>query len=245
MPKVLSDEELLERFNAKHKMSLVQIKRLFPEWKFDKYEFRFLEKGIRHVVTFDIEAINFDARMGFIICWYALKWDVVTGKKEMIYDQIEPADMKGKYKEKTHNFDERLLVTLSETLKDADLVAGHYITKYDIPYFKIRCRLTDQHHLVPDYNDCKVMDTWKIMKQKYNAYNSGGNSLRNAGYIFNGHDDKTSVELQKWKSMYYVKRKDWKTNRKYICDHCEIDVLQNFDVFLKQSKEVPIGGASI
>ena len=32
---------------------------------------------------------------------------------------------------------------------------------------------------------------------------------------------------------------------KYIMDHCEIDVWQNFDVLVKEMKRVAVGGASV
>lgn len=245
MPKVLTIQELKARFEDKFKMSRVQLETLFPGIKLDKQQYRFLEKGYRNVLIFDIESINFDARMGFIICWYALKWDIVTGKTQMYYDMLEPKDMKEQYKLRTFNFDTRLLGSLSRIIQESDLIAGHYISKFDVPYFTARCHLTKQDDLVPDYNACKMMDTWRITKQKYNLYNSGGNSLRNAGKVVGGFDNKTSVDLDIWKTMYYVDNPNWKKHRQYIMDHCEIDVKQNFVVFKKELKRVPIGGASI
>ena len=245
MPKVLTKQELETRFNNHFKMSRLQLEELFPGYDFTREQMRFLEKGIRNVTTFDIEAINFDARLGFIICWYALRWDVLTNKKEMIYDQIEKKDMKEQYKKKKFNFDTRILQTLSEEIKRCDMLVGHYISKYDVPYFSMRCHLTGQDELVPEYGDCKMVDTWRITKQKYNMWNSGGNSLRNAGRVIAGYDDKTSVDLDKWLTMYYASNPDWNKCRKYITDHCEIDVYQNFEVFKKEIKRVPIGGASI
>ena len=83
------------------------------------------------------------------------------------------------------------------------------------------------------------------VKNKYNLYNSGGNSLRNAGKIVAGYDDKTSVDLFIWKNIYYKDHPKWKSSMKYICDHCEIDVYQNFDVFIKEMKRIPVGGTSV
>jgi len=237
--------KLQARFDSKHKMSRIQLETLFPGYEIDKQQFRFLEKGLRNVLIFDIESINFDARMGFVICWYALKWDILTGKTKMYYDRLEKSDMEKQYKLRKFDFDTRLLGSLSRIIKESDLIAGHYISKFDLPYFTARCHLTGQDELVPDYNDCKVMDTWRITKMKYNLYQSGGNSLRNAGKVVVGYDDKTSVDLDIWKGVYYADSPDWNKNMKYICNHCEIDVEQNFELFKKELKRVPIGGSSI
>ena len=245
MPKVVSKEELQQRFNDHRLMSMNQLEELFPEHKIDEFQFRFLKKGYRNVTVFDIESINFDARLGFVICWYAKRWDVLTGKTEMVYDRLEVDDMKKGYKSKNFDFDYRILGTLMQELQQADIVAGHYNSKFDLPYVTMRNNLTGQPENNPKYNDFKVMDTWRIMKMKHNAYNSGGNSLRNAGYIINGHDDKTSVDLSIWKTMYYVSHPKWKPYRKYICEHCELDVIQNYDVFLDLANRVPIGGSSV
>ncbi len=239
---------LQARFENRMKLRPDEIDRLFKKdikKPLDKEQYRFLEKGIRKVVVFDIESMNFDARMGFIICWYALRWDVVTGKKEMIWDKLEKPDMKSGYKEHGFKFDKRILGTLSQELREADLVAGHYISKFDLPFFTARCHITDQDELVPDYMDFRVMDTWRITKTKYNLYNSGGNSLRNAGRVVIRHDGKTSVDLEIWKTIYYADNPKWQTALKYICDHCEIDVWQNYDLFRTEAKRVPIGGSSV
>ena len=245
MPKILTLEEVKARFKAKHKMSRVQLQELFGD-KVNDENFRFLEKGIRNVLIFDIEASGFDARMGFIICWWALKVDLVTGKEQMIYDTINKDDMKKGYKTKNFDFDIRLLQSLSEELRKADMVSGHYITKYDLPFFEARCYLTDQEDLVPSYEEqIKVFDTWRAAKQKLNLYNSGGNSLRNVGYIVAGHDDKTSVDLNIWKTMYYASHPKWNKYRKYINEHCRIDVEQNYKVYKKLIRQMPVGGARI
>lgn len=182
--------------------------------------------------------------MGYVICWYALRWDILTGERELIYDRLEYDDMEQGYATKNFDFDKRILQTLAEELQKADVVVGHYISKFDIPYICQRCHLTGQDDLVPQYNDFRIIDTWKVTKNKYNMYNSGGNNLRNAGRVIAGYDDKTSVDLFIWKTMYYNSHPKWKKHRKYICDHCEIDVYQNFDLFWKLMQRIPAGGAS-
>jgi len=241
----LAKEQILERFQKHQKLHEFEVDHLFATKKLNKEQYRWLMKGYRYFTIFDIESINFDARMGFVICWYALRWDILTDKKEMIYDCLQPEDMKKGYKTKNFDFDIRILQTLADELSQADVVVGHYISKFDLPYVTARCHLTKQDNLVPNYNDFRIIDTWRVTKNKYNLYNSGGNSLRNAGKIVGGADDKTSVDLDIWKNIYYAKHPKWKSSMKYICDHCEIDVWQNFDVLVKEMKRIPAGGASV
>ena len=40
---MLDIEKLQERFDSKHKMSLVQLQKLFPDKEFTKQQFRFLK----------------------------------------------------------------------------------------------------------------------------------------------------------------------------------------------------------
>lgn len=241
----LSLEQIEKRFDNHQKLHSFEVDELFGVKNLDDEQYRWLEKGYRDVLVFDIETLNFDARMGFLICWYGYKWDILTGETEIVYDHLEPSDMKGSYSERNHDFDKRILETLAEEISKCDILAGHYISKFDIPYYTMRCHLTKQDDLVPEYNDCRIIDTWRITKTKYNMYNSGGNSLRNAGKVIAGYDDKTSVDLDIWKSIYYVKNRDWKKNLKYICDHCEIDVCQNYDLLRKEMLRINAGGMSI
>ena len=241
----LNKDEIQERFDNHRKLHEFEVDYLFDCKNLSKEQYRWLMKGYRYFTIFDIESINFNARMGFVICWYALRWDILTDEKDMIYDSLQPSDMNKGYKTKNFDFDIRILQTLAEELSLADVVAGHYISKFDLPYVTARCHLTKQDKLVPEYNDFRIIDTWRITKNKYNLYNSGGNSLRNAGKIIGGADDKTSVDLDIWKTIYYVKHPKWKKSMKYIMDHCEIDVWQNFDVLVKEMKRVAVGGASV
>jgi hypothetical protein len=241
----LTIPEIQARFDNHQKLHEFEVDILFDVKNLSKEQYRWLCKGYRHFTIFDIEAQLFDARMGYVICWYALRWDILTGEKEMVYDHLSPDDMKKGYKTKNFDFDIRILQTLSDELSQADVVIGHYISKFDLPYVTARCHLTKQDNLVPKYNDFRIIDTWRVTKNKYNMYNSGGNSLRNAGRVIAGYDDKTSVDLFIWKNIYYKDHPKWKKSMKYICDHCEIDVYQNFDVFEKEMKRIPVGGASI
>jgi len=238
-------KQIKERFKNHQKLHEFEIDELFGVKKLSKEQYRWLCKGYRNFVIFDIEAQLFDARMGYIICWYAIEWDILTGKREIVWDYLRPEDMKKGYKTKNFDFDIRILQTLTAELKKADIVVGHYISKFDLPYVSARCDLTNQSHLNPEYLDFRVIDTWRVTKNKYNLYNSGGNSLRNAGKVIAGYDDKTSVDLFIWKNIYYKDHPKWNKSMKYICEHCEIDVLQNFDVFEKLMKRIPVGGSSV
>ena len=149
----ISVAEIQERFNKHQKLHEFEVDTLFDVENLSDEQYRWLCKGYRHFTVFDIEAQLFDARMGYVICWYALRWDILTGKKEMIYDCLRPEDMKKGYKTKNFDFDIRILGTLADELSRADVVVGHYITKFDLPYVTSRCHLTKQDDLIPNYND--------------------------------------------------------------------------------------------
>jgi len=238
-------QQIQQRYDNHQKLHEFEVDKLFKVKNLDKEQYRWLCKGYRNFSVFDIEAQLFDARMGYVICWYVYKWDILTNKTEITYDYLRPEDMMRGYKTKNFDFDIRILQTLTEELSKADIVVGHYISKFDLPYVTARCHLTKQDNLVPDYNDFRIIDTWRVTKNKYNLYNSGGNSLRNGGKVIVGHDDKTSVDLFIWKNIYYKDHPKWKKSMKYICDHCEIDVIQNFELFLKEMKRIPVGGSSV
>jgi len=237
--------QIQKYFDEHKKLHEFEVDKLFGVRNLSKEQYRWLCKGYRYFTIFDIEAQLFDVRMGYVICWYALKWDILTDKKEMVYDSLDSKDMSFGYKTKNFDFDIRILQTLQDELGQSDIVVGHYISKFDLPYVSARCDLTNQSELNPGYLDYKIIDTWRVTKNKYNLYNSGGNSLRNAGRIIAGYDEKTSVDLFIWKNIYYKNHPKWKSSMKYICDHCEIDVYQNFDVFKKLMKRVSIGGSSV
>lgn len=245
--RLLTKEQIQDRFDSHKKLHDFEVKKLFGELKGKDVEerMRWLEKGYRNFLIFDIEAQLFDVRMGYMICWYAIEWDLVTDKYQMVYDYLREDDMKEGYNTQSMNFDKRLLSTLAKEFDWADVISGHYISKFDIPYFCSRCHLTGQDDLVPKYNSARIQDTWAITKRKYNLWNSGGNSLRNTGTVILGKDDKTSVDLKIWKTIYYKSHPKWKQCLKYICDHCEIDVEQNFNVVVKEMKRVAVGGGSI
>ena len=164
----LNKAEIQERFDTHRKLHEFEVDYLFDCENLNNEQYRWLMKGYRNFIIFDIESINFDARMGFVICWYALNWDILTDKQEMIYDCLLPEDMKRGYKTKNFDFDIRILQTLADELSRADIVAGHYISKFDLPYVTARCHLTKQDKLVPSYNEFRIIDTWRITKNKYN-----------------------------------------------------------------------------
>ena len=127
----LNKDQIQERFDNHNKLHEFEVDYLFDVKKLNKEQYRWLMKGYRYFTIFDIESINFNARMGFVICWYALRWDILTDEKEMIYDSLQPSDMNKGYKTKNFDFDIRILQTLAAELSQADVVAGHYISKFD------------------------------------------------------------------------------------------------------------------
>ena len=95
----LTESEIFEilsiksaRYDKHQKIHDAEVDKLFGVKNLTSEQYRWLGKGYRHFAIFDIEAMAFDARMGFMICWYNMRWDILTGEREMIYDQLEPAD---------------------------------------------------------------------------------------------------------------------------------------------------------
>jgi hypothetical protein len=85
----LTIPEIQARFDNHQKLHEFEVDALFDVKNLSKEQYRWLCKGYRNFTIFDIEAIGFDVRMGFMICWYALRWDILTDKTEVIYDRLE------------------------------------------------------------------------------------------------------------------------------------------------------------
>ncbi len=97
----LTIPEIQARFDNHQKLHEFEVDILFDVKNLSKEQYRWLCKGYRHFTIFDIEAQLFDARMGYVICWYALRWDILTGEKEMVYDHLSPDDMKKGTRQRT------------------------------------------------------------------------------------------------------------------------------------------------
>ena len=152
--------------------------------------------------------------------------DIVTEKIEHVQDSITKSDIKKAVSQSTFDFDKRLLTTLSHNMKQAHHVVGHYSTKFDNPYFRSRCLLTNQEDLIPGYGYQFYGDTWRMMKSTMKAKR---NTLKNFIRQTTGNDEKTFVDLKYWYITHFKDHKLWKKSMDYIIDHCVKDVRMTYE----------------
>lgn len=204
--KAFTDKQILEK---KFKQDLNDI------------QVRYLERGIRYVGYWDIETSDFNPYQNFMICYCFTVRDIVTGKLTKFEDNITKRDISKAVKNNNFNFDYRLLANLSKCMDSCDMIEGHYSTKFDMPFFRSRCLLTHQPHLIPDYGKLKYSDTWRKMKTSLKA---NRNTLNNLNLIVSGKSDKTFVELEYWYKVKFKDSPEWEKAMKYILTHCRYDV---------------------
>lgn len=190
--------------------------------KLTKMQIRYLEKGIRYQLIYDIETTDFNPRHNWIICYVARMRDIVTGKVVEHVRHVSQAEIKhATHVDLNFDCDKKLLQDLSKLFKQADQVIGHFSTKYDDNYFFSRCLLSKQGHLYPEYQDIMHGDTWRMMKSKQKAPR---NTLNNFILQTTGKSQKTYVDLNWWQIVKIPNHPQWQKAMNYIVDHCVKDV---------------------
>ena len=213
-------------------MSELQLEQLFGN-KLTSMQKRYLEKGIRYQLIYDIETSDFDPEQNFIICYCGIVRDILTGKIEKVQDSITKKDIQQAVNNQSFDFDKRLLETLSYNIRNVDHVVGHYSTKFDNPYFRSRCLFTNQSELIPEYGEVNYGDTWRMMKTTMKAKR---NTLKNFIRQTTGNDEKTFVDLKYWYITHFKDHKLWTKAMGYIIDHCVKDVKMTYEGLLKAEK---------
>jgi len=196
----------------------------------NKMQIRYLEKGIRYQLIYDIETSDFNPYQNFMICFVAYRRDIVTGKVTKHVEHISKADISKAVKGNNFDFDYVLLQKLSELLKNCDQACGHFSTKFDNGFFRSRCLLTNQTDLIPDYQDMMFGDTWAMMKKTMKAPR---NTLNNLILQATGKSDKTHVDLEYWYKVRFKDSPDWSKAMFYIVDHCKKDVAMTYKALQK------------
>ena len=202
---------------------------------------RYLEKGYRYQLIYDIETSDFNPYQNFIICYVAHMRDIITNKVVKHEFFITPADIESAVDSTNFDFDKVLLQKLSKLIKSADHVMGHYSTKFDNNFFTSRCLLSNQPELIPDWKTVDAGDTWRMMKTQMKAPR---NTLNNLILQTTGASQKTHVDLKYWYTIRFPKSKDWKKSKKYILDHCVRDVKMTVKALKKIEKFCSVGGQS-
>src|SRR3972149_12137969 len=174
--------------------------------KLSGWQHQYLKKKIEYQGIWDIETTDFDPKRGFIVCYSFIFRNIISGKTQQVSDYVTKDDIKKSVKRNKFHFDYRLLQSLSEKIKDCDQVIGHYSTKFDMPFFRTRCLITEQPELIPDYGDVLQGDTWRMAKT---SLKMPRNTLNNLGYYTLGHSDKTYEDMNHWMNIWFHNNQDW------------------------------------
>lgn len=195
--------------------------------KLTKLQVRYLERGIRKLGYWDIETKDLNPYQGCIFCFVFYTRDILTEKVEKLAYHVSKSEVKKAYHEEepTSNFDVDLLKKLSECMNNCDQIVGHFSTKFDMNYFRSRCIITNQEHLIPDYQILTYGDTWRMMKTSLKAPR---NTLNNFALQTSGKSEKTFVDLKWWNIIPLYNHKRWNEAANYILDHCKKDVKMTY-----------------
>lgn len=172
------------------------------------------------ILLFDIESSNLNANFGIIFC-VGYKW---LGEKKV--HMISIRDDKNSFS-KDPTLDKSVVSRFAEVLKQADVVVGHYSTRFDIKMLQSKCL----EHQLPPLPPVTHVDTWRMAKEtlklnsnrleaisRYLPYTNQKNAPR-----------KTPIENKAWIRAVagHV------PSLKQIEHHCEMDILVLEDVYTK------------
>lgn len=207
--------------------------------KLNRMQIRYLEKGIKKLGYWDIETSDFNPHQNFIICYVFYVRDVVTNKVDKYEYHITKEDISKAVANSNFNFDEKLLQNMSQCMTHCDQIVGHFSTKFDMNYFRSRCILTNQEHLIPDYQVLTYGDTWRMMKTTLKAPR---NTLNNFALQTSGKSEKTFVDLEYWYKVKFKDSPDWEKAMNYIVKHCRADVKMTMNGHKKVEKFCAVSG---
>jgi len=228
--------EIQARFDIHRKLHDFEVNELFFKGKRNKanaIQLRYLQVGIRYQGIWDIETTDFNPLGNFMICYSFIRRDIVTGKLQKFSDHITKKDIEKGVKNDSFSFDERILQTLAKHMASCEQVVGHYSSKFDFPYFRVRCLLTKQPELIPSYGTILQGDTWRMMK---NTLKAPRNTLGNLAVYTGLKNEKTYVDMEHWKRIFWKDSKFWKKSMGYITYHCDKDTSMTFKALLKIEK---------
>ena len=218
----LSLDSIRNRFELHQKLHDFEVEQLFTKGTtFNKIQMRYLEKGIQYQGIYDIETSDFSPLGNFIIGYVFHRRDIANETTEIFEDSITKNDIASAVAKDNFHFDYRLLNTLSDRMKSCEQIVGHYSSKFDTNYFRVRCMLTKQNDLIPDYGDMLQADTWRMMR---NTMKAPRNTLQYLALMTATPDQKTHVSMTHWKGVYFKDSPNWAQHKEYIMSHCRKDV---------------------
>lgn len=169
------------------------------------------------LLVFDIETSGLDANRGHIIC-AAAKW---VGQKDVITWRI---DATPKYGTTPRSFfDDSLIVKgLIPLMEEADVVIGHYASRFDVPYVTTRAIANG----VAPPGPVTVVDTWSAARS---GLKLARNDLGSVGTLFRVKHQKGHIPWPEWEVARYG---DTKAISKLLAYNVQ-DVRSTEEVYLK------------
>lgn len=166
------------------------------------------------VLIMDIEATNLAANFGYLL---AIAWKFSGDKKVSCLSIVDAPTFAS---DPTN--DKWLVKRFREVVENADIVVGHYSTRFDYPFLQARALY---HNLDPFPTDIRHIDTWRISRDKLRL-----NSNRLASVAAHlGLEEKTALSGPIWiKAMA-----GHKASIKYVVEHCIQDVVVLEQVYEK------------
>ncbi|MEM0142384.1 MAG: ribonuclease H-like domain-containing protein [Candidatus Parvarchaeum sp.] len=128
-------------------------------------------------IVFDIEATNLAADFGILLdVGYTVYPGVNNGLIEVHQASIDPASVRASGR--IDLADKEVAEVISEKFADADILVGHYIKKYDVPFLNTRLMY---HNLQPLRPQTKFIDSWAYLRKNLKLHN---NRLDSATHFF-------------------------------------------------------------
>ena len=165
------------------------------------------------VIFFDLESTNLNAEMGHVLCG-AYK---VLGEKKV---QTVSINQSPTYKKDPTN-DKFVIQKMKEVVESADILVGHYSTRFDLPLLQSRALV----HNLGALPRPPHVDTWRVSKYRLKLrYNSLANLSK-----FLKCDSKTALDWDIWTKAQACHE----SSLRYIVEHCVQDVIVLEEVYKK------------
>lgn len=162
--------------------------------------------------VFDLETTDFDTHgyKGFLICCSILPLD--TGEVQTYQIEYDDVD------------DRRVLAETLAALSQYDILIGHYINRFDLPWLASRVA----HHNMPPFRRWFYIDTFTWARRAKLRTRKRLSTLID---FFGVEGIKTSVEETSWNQIRSRFPGEFQDARDDIVYHCEADVIANRAVF--------------
>ncbi len=161
---------------------------------------------------YDIETSNLGADMGFCL---AVGWREL-GKARVHCPTV--MDFPGFEDDVTN--DKELVKLATDELAKADVLVGHYATKFDFPFLQARLL----YHRLPPMPPIPHVDTWRLARYKLRLQSNG---LDNVARFFECRDQKTPLAKSIWRRAQAGHR----PSIEYVKAHCVADVKVTEEVY--------------